>query len=104
MTEKPPEFWNLDLTRLTWRGWLLILLAIGTVMAVSIPLLGLLTTLVGGRGAPGRDAVPRWMGIVAVVVGVGAGSAVFELGRRLLLRAGFPITRPPKPPRGLERG
>ena len=35
MAEPPPEFWKLDLTKLTFAGWVLILIASATVLGVS---------------------------------------------------------------------
>jgi hypothetical protein len=92
MTEKSPDFWNLDLTRLTWSGWLLILVAIATVLAVAVALIGLLEVL-GLRHDPVNNRNNRWMGLFALAPALAAGSGVFVLGRWIFNRLGLPILR-----------
>jgi hypothetical protein len=95
MAEKPTEFWNLDLTRLTWTGWLLMLLTVGTVLGALAAGIGLMEAL-GFRADPADRRKDRWLAAVAFVPAAALGCGVFEGGRRLLQRAGMPITRPEK--------
>jgi hypothetical protein len=91
MPEKPGEFWNIDLTRLTWSGWLL-LVTIGVVVGVVV-IEVLLSSALGFRHNPGHRP-SRWLGVIALIPALAAGVGVFELGRRLFRSAGCPITRP----------
>jgi len=91
MAEKHGDFWNLDLTKLTWSGWLLILLSIGVVVAVMLAMIALLAAL--GFPISDRSGNKRWLGLVALIPALGAGSGVFVLGRRLLDQWGAPIMR-----------
>jgi hypothetical protein len=93
--EKPHDFWNIDLGRLTWSGWLLMLLTIGTVLGVAI-LVVFLLELLGFERDPSNPRGDRWMMVLGMGGGVGAASGVFLLGRRLFDRLGCPILRPEK--------
>jgi hypothetical protein len=48
MAEKDGDFWNLDLTKLTWSGWLLILVSIAVVLGVLVAMIAL-SGIRGGR-------------------------------------------------------
>jgi hypothetical protein len=88
-----PEFWKLDLAKLTFAGWILILSACATVLGVAALLLGLLSIL--GGGANQADNHPsRLAATVAVFIGVAAGAGVFALGRLGLERLGLKVMRP----------
>jgi hypothetical protein len=92
MRPKSPDFWNLDLTRLTWSGWLLIVAAITAVIAVTVGAIMLLEGL-GLRHGPVNNRNNRWLGIVVLAPGIAAGAGVFALGRSLFNRLGWPILR-----------
>jgi hypothetical protein len=92
MGEEPREFWNIDLTKLTWSGWLLILVTVGTALSVMIAVVGLLHVL-GFQRDPTQTSSGRWVGAVALVPGLAIGSGVFAGGKWLFERAGCPILR-----------
>ena len=92
MAEKGPDFWNLDLTKLTFVGWLLILLSIGTLIGTLIAMAALLTALGFKRNVEDNRG-NRMMAILAFIPSLGAASGVFLLGRMLLERMGLRITR-----------
>ena len=89
MGDRFPEFMHTDLTKLTWSGWLLLLVTLGVVVATAL-VLGLLL-VVGFGVAVGQGN--RWVMAVILIVALGAGGGVFQLGKHLLARAGFPILR-----------
>lgn len=91
--EPTPEFWKLDLTRLTLAGWVLMLLAIATVLGVAVAILALLTML-GLAGNPANNRPSRFIGGIAVVIGIAAGAVVFVLGQLGMSRLGLRLLRP----------
>src|SRR5947209_2206958 len=95
MPEKPTEFWNLDLKRLTVTGWLLMLLTLGTVLGGAVGMMFLLEAL-GVRKEAGDNRQNRWLAIVALAPAIGVGCGVFALGRRFFDLIGLPILRRPK--------
>ncbi|HLW65773.1 MAG TPA: hypothetical protein VKS79_10675 [Gemmataceae bacterium] len=92
MSDKPGEFWNVDLARLTLSGWLLMLGTVGVVVGVVI-----LEVLLAGafalRPEPGQR-MPRWVGVLALLPAIASGAGVFEAGWRLFRNLGCPVTRP----------
>ncbi|MFL5244580.1 MAG: hypothetical protein ACJ8FY_20970 [Gemmataceae bacterium] len=94
MPQKLPEFMHLDLFKLTWTGWLLLLLALATVLGVGAVIILTLDTLgyrvdsSSGRGVKGT----------IFIIALAAAAGVFELGRRWLDRIGLPILRDKQPP------
>jgi hypothetical protein len=95
MAEQPHDFWNLDLSKLTWSGWLLMLLTIGTVIGILVAVIGVLDAL-GFRRDPVANRGDRWMGLVAFVPALAVGCGVFVGGRHLFERLGCPIQRRPQ--------
>jgi hypothetical protein len=92
MPEKPHDFWNLDLTKLTWSGWLLMLLTVATVLGVAVVVMLTLEALGFQRHATDWRS-GRWMAVLGVGVGIAAGAGVFAGGRWLCNRLGCPILR-----------
>jgi hypothetical protein len=93
MPQSTPEFWKLDLTKLTRAGWLLMLASIATVLGVSVTFLALFAAL-GWLGNQGNSRPSRLVGGIAVLLGIGAGVGVFSLGQSALARLGLKIMRP----------
>jgi hypothetical protein len=87
-----PDFMHLDLTRLTWAGWLLLLLTLGVVAGACVGIMLALWAL-GVVTEPGKH---RGVAAVVLIVSLGAGGGFFAGGRRLLQGAGLPILRPAK--------
>jgi len=89
--EPTPEFWKLDLTRLTLAGWLLVLIASATVLGVAAAVLALVSNLflTGSQGS--RPS--RFVGGVAVAIGIAAGAGVFALGQVGLRGLGLGVLR-----------
>src|SRR5579872_3037134 len=92
--ERPPDFWNLDLTKLTWAGWLL-LLTLGTVIGTAVALMFVAESL-GFHRDPGETSRPGLLKWAICVPALGAGCGAFALGRWCLGRAGLSILRPDK--------
>jgi hypothetical protein len=88
MGDRFPEFMHTDLTKLTWSGWLLLLFTLGVVVVTALGL-GLLAYVTGIAGDQGR----RWVMAVILIVALGAGGGVIQLGKHLLAPVGFPILR-----------
>ena len=86
-----PDFWNLDLRKLTWCGWLLMLLTVVTFFGAAVALAGLYRAL-GWDGDHGRG----WVRAAIFLPALGAACAVFALGRWGLGRAGLTVLRPDK--------
>ena len=86
-----PDYWNLDLRRLTWCGWLLMLLAVVTLFGAALALAGLYRAL-GWDGDHSRG----WVKLVIFLPALGASCAVFALGRWGLGRAGLSVLRQDK--------
>ncbi len=95
MSEKPPDFWNLDLGKLTWAGWLLMLLTLGTLIGTAVGLIGVTESL-GLRLEPGETRRPGWVKWAVFVPALGAACGAFALGRWSLGRAGLSILRQDK--------
>ena len=95
MTEETKPFWRLDLTKLTPAGWLLIVVSIASVFGATILLL-LFLEAIGLRHDRQNIGAKPWYEKAAFLAALGVGFGVFELGRRVLARFGFLITRPPK--------
>jgi hypothetical protein len=89
MADASPEFWKLDLTKLTLAGWLLMLASIATVLGVSAALLGLLSWLLGA----GNQRPSRLVAGLAVVAAIAVGAGVFALGQNGLSRLGLRVLR-----------
>jgi hypothetical protein len=87
-----PEFMHLDLTRLTWAGWLLLLLTLGVVIGACV---GIMLTL-GALGVVTEMGKSRGVVAAVLVVSFAAGGGFFAGGRLLLQGAGLPILRPEK--------
>jgi len=90
--EPTPEFWKLDLTRLTLAGWLLVLIASATVLGVAAAVLALVSNLFLA-GNQGNNRPSRFVGGVAVVLGIAAGAGVFALGQVGLRGLGLSVLR-----------
>jgi hypothetical protein len=91
MAERSPDFWNLDLTKLTWAGWLLMLLTLATLIGVAVALMALYEAL-GWSEQRSRG----WIKVAVILPAVAAASGTFVLGRWCLSRAGLSIFRPDK--------
>jgi hypothetical protein len=85
-----PEFWKLDLSRLTLAGWVLMLMAIATVLGVAALVLALVTKS-GLAGNPPNNRSSRFVGGVAAVIGIAAGASVFALGQAGPSRLGWKV-------------
>jgi hypothetical protein len=92
MPEQPSEFWNLDLKRLTWSGWLLMLLTLGALVGVGVAMMFLLEAL-GVRKETEDNHPRRWFALLILLPALGVACGVFALGRRLLERLGLPIMK-----------
>ena len=79
--EPPQPFFRLDLAKITGGGWLLMALTL-IVLFATIFVGKLIAESLGWRG-------DRY---VLGFCGIAAAGAVFEAGRRLLVRAGFRVT------------
>jgi hypothetical protein len=93
MPQHSPDFWNLDLTKLTWSGWLVILASCATVIGVGIAGIWVLEVL-GLRHDPINNRNNRGLALLAFAPALAAGCAVFLLGRLFFARLGWPILRP----------
>jgi len=93
MAGETKPFWQLDLSKITWVGWLLMLISIASIIGATILIMLVLEAL-GLRHNPGNVGHRPWYEKGAVVVGVGVGFSVFEAGRRILARLGYRVTRP----------
>jgi hypothetical protein len=93
MSEKPHEFWKLDLGKLTWSGWLLMILTIGTLIGGAIGMFLLLEALGLGQEA-GTNRRSRWVVVLALLPAIGVASGVYFLGRQFFQWIGKPILRP----------
>jgi hypothetical protein len=102
MSENQEDFMNLDLTKLTLVGWLMMLLTIATVLGLMIGL-ALLLELVGISLDDPEGGKRRWLMGVCLLAGVAAGVGFFEGGRRLLNHLGLPLLRGSEREDGSER-
>jgi hypothetical protein len=89
MGDKFPEFMHTDLTKLTWTGWLLLLTTLGVVLLAALGLGLLLVVVFGVQLGQGN----KWVMAVVLILALALGGGVFQLGKYLLARAGFPILR-----------
>ena len=92
MSDKPDGFMNMDLTKLTLVGWLMMLLTIAVVVGVAFAV-GAIFRLVGLDFHTPEGAQRRWVAALCILPGIAAGGGFFEGGRRLLNRLGFPLMR-----------
>ena len=92
MSDITPEFWKLDLSRLTVAGWGLMLASCVTVLGASVLMLALLSAL-GWWGNEANNRPSRVFAGMVVGVGVMAGAAVFVLGQYVLSRIGLSVLR-----------
>jgi hypothetical protein len=92
MPAQMPGFMHLDLTRLTWTGWLLLSTTLGVVGGACV---GIMLAL-GALGLVTEPGKHRGVAAVVLIVSLAAGGGFFEGGRRLLQGAGLPILRPEK--------
>lgn len=90
MAATPGDLWHVNLTKLTWIGWLLVLIATGIVFAVVLLVIDLISDITGVLKS---NEISRIAAIAAILVSVG----VFWLGKRFFEWAGFPIIRPDEP-------
>jgi hypothetical protein len=87
-----PDFMHLDLTRLTWAGWLLLLLTLGVVVGACV---GMMLAL-GALGVMTEVGKSRGVVAAVLVASFAVGGGFFAGGRLLLQGAGLPILRPQK--------
>jgi hypothetical protein len=88
--QQPHEFWKIDLSKLTWSGWLLIIVTIGTLLGVLIGMMALFEAL-GVHHDPVNNRNNRWMAVLAFIPAIGAACGVFVVGRKMFDRLGCPI-------------
>ncbi len=92
MSDEQQQFWNLDLSKLTCSGCLLMVLTVGVVLGVAAGLMGLLKMM--GMPAQNPDGGSnKVVGVIALLPAVALGGGVFALGRKLLKKIGMPIMR-----------
>lgn len=84
------QFWNLDLSRLTGSGCLLMAVTILLTLGVGMVAVFLIQAFPLTPGVKPS----RWMGYLALLPAVIVGSSVFAIGKSWLTRNGRPITRP----------
>jgi hypothetical protein len=89
MSNKFPDFMNMDLSKMTWSGCLLIVLSVGVIFAAAVGAIYVLK-LCGVDVDSKESRTPK---VVGVVIGVAVAGAFFNLGKYLLERMGLSIQR-----------
>lgn len=84
-----PDFAHLDLSRLTLVGWLLLIVAVAVVVAGMIAERFVLHWF----GYELDSHTDRTVAGILLIVALAAAGGVFQLGRKLAERAGYPILR-----------
>jgi hypothetical protein len=90
MSNKFPDFMNMDLSKFTWSGCFLVILSVGVIFGAAIGAIYVLKLC----GVDVDDKQSRLPKVVGVLVGLAAAGAFFNLGKYLLGRMGLSIQRP----------
>jgi len=95
MSQDTPEYWNLDLSKLTISGWLLFLASLGVCAAVFSVFFLMIAFFFGNPNKPENDSVFRGTvtELACTVIALPLSGWFFVSGKKVLSSAGFPIMR-----------